>query len=317
MALRCAATLAPGGPARAPDNGLQSLVESGIRGSMAVGVAYGLHLNLFQTLHWHPADVAVALQSALPVMMLDAVMLLPHYKPSKPSGQQQQVAGATPPAQNAAVHGSSQRAWLLKSALSSVQSHSLRYSLAGVSSRPRSFLLTSAAELSDDLLGRAVIFGMAVDWIQDRCIEASSDDYLHAGLLHPATGDVAKYIAATAICCIMSTRYLGQGRKAAAVQEHAHRLKLLKYEPLKVQQQQAALEGTAAAADEASLAEQQGLNEAVTALLHVLLGARFVSGQAAMYAAYIATDNLLASFMTGMLAQMYHTACCRRIQGRR
>lgn len=138
------------------------------RGSMAVGVAYGLHLNLFQTLHWHPADVAVALQSALPVMMLDAVMLLPHYKPSKPSGQQQQVAGATPPAQNAAVHGSSQRAWLLKSALSSVQSHSLRYSLAGVSSRPRSFLLTSAAELSDDLLGRAVIFGMAVDWIQDR-----------------------------------------------------------------------------------------------------------------------------------------------------
>lgn len=101
------------------------------------------------------------------------------------------------------------------------------------------------------------------------------------------------------------------------LQEHAHRLKLLKYEPLKVQQQQAALEGTAAAADEASLAEQQGLNEAVTALLHVLLGARFVSGQAAMYAAYIATDNLLASFMTGMLAQMYHTACCRRIQGRR
>lgn len=52
--------------------------------------------------------------------------------------------------------------------------------------------------------------------------------------------------------------------------------------------------------------------ELVAKLVHGWLGARFVVGQASMCAAFIATDNLLASFAAGLAMTLVANACCER-----
>jgi hypothetical protein len=73
----------------------QSILESGIRGTVAVVLANAAQLDLFSMFHWSDTDQIVqAVEWAIPVMLLDAALLLPSYglwsKQLAGSSQQQQ-----------------------------------------------------------------------------------------------------------------------------------------------------------------------------------------------------------------------------------
>jgi hypothetical protein len=107
------------------------------------------------------------------------------------------------------------------------------------------------------------------------------------------------------------TSNLQQQRQTAAA-EAATKQQLLRYEPKAVQDAAAA-----AAANDSNtglnMASAEEENEELVArLVHGWLGARFVVGQASMFAAFIATDNLLASFAAGLAMTLVANACCER-----
>jgi hypothetical protein len=150
------------------------------------------------------------------------------------------------------------------------------------------------------------------------------------GAALPAAGSAcglgAEWLAAAAICCMIATRYdfhsrsktsnLQQQRQTAAA-EAATKQQLLRYEPKAVQD--AAAAAAAAATDNnlgSNMASAEEENEMLVArLVHAWLGARFVVGQASMFAAFIATDNLLASFAAGLAMTLAANACCERYLG--
>lgn len=139
----------------------------------------------------------------------------------------------------------------------------------------------------------------------------------HAGLC--ASG--VEWLAATAICCMIAGRYDFhsksntsnlRGRREAAAAEAATQQKLLRYEP-KAVQDKAAAAATASGAACTSMASCDEENEKLVAkLVHGWLGARFVVGQAGMFAAFISTDDLLASFAAGLAMQMVSNVCCEQ-----
>jgi hypothetical protein len=91
-----------------------------------------------------------------------------------------------------------------------------------------------------------------------------------------------------------------QARRRAAEAEAASRASLLRYQPLLDQEQhRAALAREAATASDAGRA-----GEALALGAHLLLGGRFMLCAAAAYGAYLWTDNLLASFTTGLALQL-------------
>jgi hypothetical protein len=51
--------------------------------------------------------------------------------------------------------------------------------------------------------------------------------------------------------------------------------------------------------------------ELAARLAHAWLGARYVVGQASLFAAFIVTDNLLASAAAGLAMQLASDACCQ------
>jgi hypothetical protein len=164
----------------------------------------------------------------------------------------------------------------------------------------------------------------------DRFFEAGvCEQPLLPGATLPAVGSAcglgAEWLAAAAICCMIATRYdfhsknktsnLQQQRQTAAA-EAATKQQLLRYEPKAVQDAAAAAAAAAAATtdnlgpDLSSIEEEN--EELVAKLVHGWLGARFVVGQASMFAAFIATDNLLASFAAGLAMTLVANACCER-----
>lgn len=135
-------------------------------------------------------------------------------------------------------------------------------------------------------------------------------------------GTAPQWLAAAGLCAIMCSRFVvhSKGKAAAtrsareaAAAEAAARRAVLRYEPLAVQQAAAAAAGAEGVGSEmdaeaaASLAAAEA--EAVESLAHVWLGARFVLGQACMFGAFIATDNLLASFVAGLAMTVVSSAC--------
>lgn len=144
-----------------------------------------------------------------------------------------------------------------------------------------------------------------------------------AELLPCGTGPA--WLAAAGLCAVMASRFVvhSRGRAASAraqrntaAAEAAARRAVLRYEPLAVQQAAAAASGGSFSGSEidaeaaALLAAAEA--EAVERLAQGWLGARFVLGQACMFGAYIATDNLLASFAAGLAMQLVSTVCSER-----
>jgi hypothetical protein len=146
-----------------------------------------------------------------------------------------------------------------------------------------------------------------------------------------------QWLAAAAFCCAMGTRFSAHSRhkaaaaaaaQQAAAKADAARQALLRYEPLAVQQQAAAAAAAAAgaaaasgdAAQAAATASADDTNalhattvdaELAARLAHAWLGARYVVGQASLFAAFIVTDNLLASAAAGLAMQLASDACCQ------
>lgn len=154
-------------------------------------------------------------------------------------------------------------------------------------------------------------------------LDSSSASAATAAALMPC-GTGPQWLAAAGLCAIMASRFVvhSKGKAAttrsereAAVAETAARRAVLRYEPLAVQQAAAAsaggeLQGEREAELAASLAAAEA--EAMERLAHGYLGARFVIGQASMFGAYIATDNLLASFTAGLVMQVVAGWCCEK-----
>lgn len=53
----------------------------GITGSIAVAAAYFLHIDALGNFHWNMDDAVFGLQCALPILLLDAVLMVPDYSP--------------------------------------------------------------------------------------------------------------------------------------------------------------------------------------------------------------------------------------------
>jgi len=134
-------------------------------------------------------------------------------------------------------------------------------------------------------------------------------------------GTSPEWLAAAALCCIMASRFVvhSTGKAASARHERdtaaaaaAARRAVLRYEPLAVQQAAAGSdfgsEIDAQAADLLAAAEA----EAIERLAQGWMGARFVLGQACMCGAFIATDNLVASFAAGLAVQVVSSLCSER-----
>jgi hypothetical protein len=115
----------------------------------------------------------------------------------------------------------------------------------------------------------------------------------------------------------MASRFAAHSRDKAAVAvaaqeaaaaEAAARRAARRYEPLAVQEAAAAAE----------VAERQALPagavdaDVATRLATGWLGARFLTAQASLFAAFIVTDNLLASLAAGLAMQLVSTAGAER-----
>lgn len=143
-----------------------------------------------------------------------------------------------------------------------------------------------------------------------------------AQLLPCGTGPA--WLAAAGLCIIMASRFVVHSRgKAAATRsareadaaEAAARRAVLRYEPLAVQQAAAEAAGGVVQSEidaEAAALLAAAEAEAVERMAQGWLGARFVLGQACMFGAYIATDNLLASFAAGLATQFVSGVCSEK-----
>ncbi|KAF8059427.1 hypothetical protein HT031_005232 [Scenedesmus sp. PABB004] len=290
-------------PATTPEERtLQSLVETGVRGSIAMAAAYALHLSIFSHVRLDAGDALLGLQAAAPALAMEAALLA--------------AAAALPPAAAAAE------------AVEGVYLHTLRYSLLGAAPRGTRLLLEAAAQLSDDLLARGVLLGCSAAWLSSRLMEAGlcGEPGPGAALLSssaPAAlcGSGGSVAAAVGLCAMMAARYSAHaarsaaslsGAAEAAAADAAARAALLRYEPRAVQDAAAAAAPAAPAPGGGAAREQL-----VSRLLHGWLGARFIVGQAGMFGAYIATDNLLASFVAGLTMQAAANAACEAHLARR
>lgn len=139
-------------------------------------------------------------------------------------------------------------------------------------------------------------------------------------------GTTPSYLAAAGLCAIMASRFVVHSRgKAAATRsareadaaDAAARRAVLRYEPLAVQQAAAEASGGVGSFQSEIDAEAAALlaaaeAETVERLAQGWLGARFVLGQACLFGAFIATDNLLASFAAGLAMQLVSGLCCEK-----
>lgn len=104
-----------------------------------------------------------------------------------------------------------------------------------------------------------------------------------------------------------------RARRAAEAAASSSRAALLRYEPLETQHARLAEMSRAAAAAGAGGAAGEALERGAA----LLLGGRFVLAGGAAFAAYLATDNLLASFTAGLTLQLAGGALAAAGQGLR
>jgi hypothetical protein len=104
----------------------QSVMESGIRGTVAVVLAQAAQLDLFSLFHWDSVELLEAVRCATPVMLLDAALLLPSYgtlgrqlarRKPEPQALQQQQGQEQGQQQEQQQEGKAQEVWLPVQAL--------------------------------------------------------------------------------------------------------------------------------------------------------------------------------------------------------
>lgn len=95
-----------------------------------------------------------------------------------------------------------------------------------------------------------------------------------------------------------------QEQRRAAEADASTRASLMRYEPLDSQR--------AFQAEQLTRLSLMGtpLQERLELAVHMMLGGRFMMASAATFAAFLATDNLLASFSTGLALQLASSVLC-------
>ncbi|GBF98251.1 hypothetical protein Rsub_11071 [Raphidocelis subcapitata] len=263
-------------PVAEADRAVQSLIESGLRGSLALVFALPLHANLLSAWSFDAADVALGLQAALPLVALDAALLLPHG-----TALAERAAGA------ATDRRTVRFAQLAGAALAAARADQARYGLAGVAGASLRTGLAAAAQLSEELLSRGVLFGFAAAWISGRLAEAGlADATLGAGPDAPLLSEAARAAVAGAIVLGAGVRYAQHAAQNVAALQEQRRAEDSSIAP--------------AAASRREEAEQR--------VAAALLGGRAMLGCAAGYAAFLASGNLAASFTTGLVCQLASAA---------
>jgi hypothetical protein len=189
------------------------------RGSLALLFALPLHTNLLSSWSFDAADVALGLQAALPLVALDAALLLP----DGPALAQRATDAATD-------RRVARFARLGGAALAAARADQARYGLAGVGGASLRVALATAAQLSEELLSRGVLFGFAAAWISGRLGEAGlADATVGAGPDAPLLSDAARAAVAGAIVLGAGVRYAqhaAQNVSGGGGQEEDNRLGL-------------------------------------------------------------------------------------------
>ncbi len=238
----------------------------------------------------------------MPLILLDAALLLPD------------GAALAADADRATAPG--RFAWLAGSALTVVQTTTERYSLAGTATAPQRAALAAAAQLSEELLSRGVMFGFAALWLRSRLEEAGlGDAAAYEG--GPPVWDVARWAGAGAIVGAAGLRFSHRAAELVAALQAARRAAeaaaaaaggrpdLVRYQPLEAQRAERARLAAAAAARAAEAREHTELEERLVRAVAAVLGGRAILGGGAAYAAFLLSrDNLLASFAAGLALQL-------------
>ena len=142
------------------------------QGSLAVGLAFLLHLDAFGGAHVDWADAAVGLACAAPVYAFDAALMLPSWRAGGVGaggvqvvefGDVQPTGGAEP---SAGFWGG------LESAAALFQRLKVTRNPAAGMSPPQELALILVAHAADEMLARAVLLGGLAAWWRDRGIEA-------------------------------------------------------------------------------------------------------------------------------------------------
>lgn len=294
-------------------------------GSLAVAAAHALHLAPFSHLHWLPMHAAAGLAAAAPGLALELGLLTAALLPSR------RGASTGSDSDNTICAGD-----IARLAAARMHAHTLRYDShadATATTAPlRSAALAAAAALSQELLLRGVLLAGGAAWLTGRLIEAGvcgTDPTTAHGVLDACSGSSA-WVVAGGICLLAGARHAAAAAAAdgslasaadAAAAAAAARARVLRYEPRMVQEEATAAATAAAAAATISAGATGSTADGSTAaaaserdvsrLLHILLGARCVVGQASAFAAYLFTDDLAASLVTGLVLSSAAGAAAR------
>lgn len=317
-----------------------SLVETGVRGCLAAAAAYVLHVNPFafasaaaDGASWPSpaATAALALALAVPAIALDALVLGPDLPTS---GKKNNTTTTTTAAvARARIHFARHTAPLAVGPTAAALPPTVRAALE------------AAGQLSEDALARGVLLAGLATWLHARAVEAGplfrvvEEKIWHTGGGVVATAaaatassssssiadDPAWWLAATLLLAGAASRIAGattharqqgQKRRDAREQELDARMRVLRYEPMAVQEREREeMEKRREAGGEAWAAANDGNAGGDFALAgeHAIVGTRFLLGQAACYGAYILSGGALwASFVSGIAAQAAHGALVGR-----
>lgn len=331
--LACRALLqpSPSPPRVAQDErALQCLLESGIRGSLAALLALPLHVDLAAA--WAPdaGAVALGLRAALPLVLLDAALLLPDGR----------AIAAAAAAASSREHGRGSRdndgsgdsgitggasarfAWLLGTCLTAARETAATYSLASPSSGPllQRVALAGAAQLSEELMLRCAMLGFAGMWLGERLAEAGLADATLGGAGGPPLHDALLWGVAAASVLATGRRYGDHAAGRVAALEAQRRAdaaaaldagRLLRYRPQSEQQEAAAEAARRQRETGESGRHASRLAAAAERAAAALLGGRAVLGSAAAFAAFFASGgNPLASFSAGLALRLATAALC-------
>ena len=164
---------------------LSLLVElGGVKGTAAVVAAFALKLDLFASFSLNAHDVALAYALAIPIMLVDAVLMAPDWSQAPDADTTAvELASSLPgdvlplPAADAALPPvpSDVGAWRqFVEAASLFQTIKVRANPGQGLSSAQELALIVVGHVADEMLARGVVLGVAALWVRDRLYEADS-----------------------------------------------------------------------------------------------------------------------------------------------
>jgi hypothetical protein len=163
------------------------LVElGGVKGTLAVGLAWAAHLDLFASFSLDVRDVGIAVGLAIPILIVDAVLMAPDWSEAphmaalnsamQAAPGDSAAGGVSEPAPaGAAAAPQDAGAWAqFVEAAAMFQTIKVRANPAMGLSAVQESALIIVGHIADEMLARGVILGWGSLWVRDRLYEADS-----------------------------------------------------------------------------------------------------------------------------------------------